>query len=184
MKEEILRGLFPTIWEEQNQEAANAQKVSEILRQAVKDSDLMDMIQERACIRWSDGYSDSLYMAVLSSLTSTGETVDKDNNGKTVLMYAVGNDKARVDAPAVKELLAHKININETDIALVKEIRAGPNTLSMVVSTQASLPEHRLMHTVSEAPAPTFLTQSFSPAISATGIVETWRSTPASAFTP
>ena len=85
MKEEILRGLFPSIWEEQNREAANAEKVAEILRQAVNDSALMDSIQERACIRWSDGYSDSLYMAVLSSLTSTGETVDKDNNGNIIL---------------------------------------------------------------------------------------------------
>lgn len=85
MNEDILRGLFPTIWGEQNQEAVNAQKIAEILRQAVKDSDLMDMIQERACIRWSEGYSDSLYMAVLSGLTSTGETTEWDNNGQIIL---------------------------------------------------------------------------------------------------
>ena len=85
MKEEILRGLFPSIWEEQNREAANAEKVAEILRQAVNDSALMDSIQERACIRWSDGYSDSLYMAVLSSLTSTGETAEQDNDGQIIL---------------------------------------------------------------------------------------------------
>ena len=85
MNEEILRGLFPSIWKAQNKEAAQTQKVAEILRQAVKNPDLMEKIQERACIRWSDGYSDSLYMAVLSSLTSTGETVDKDNNGNIIL---------------------------------------------------------------------------------------------------
>ena len=85
MNEGILRGLFPSIWEEQNQEATNARKVAEILCQAVKDSDLMEKIQERACIRWSDGYSDSLYMAVLSSLTSTGETAERDNDGNIIL---------------------------------------------------------------------------------------------------
>ncbi len=85
MKEEILRELFPSIWEAQNKQAANAQKVAEILRQAVNDSDLMDMIQERACIRWSEGYSDSLYMAVLSGITSTGETAERDNDGNIIL---------------------------------------------------------------------------------------------------
>ena len=81
MNEEILRGLFPSIWEE----AAKAQKVSEILRRAVNDPDLMDMIQERACIRWAEGYSDSLYMAALSGLTSTGEITLRDNDGQIIL---------------------------------------------------------------------------------------------------
>ena len=85
MNEEILRGLFPSIWKAQNKEAAQTQKVAEILRQAVKNPDLMENIQERACIRWSDGYSDSLYMAVLSSLTSTGETAEQDNDGQIIL---------------------------------------------------------------------------------------------------
>lgn len=85
MNEEILRGLFPSIWEAQNKEAANAQKVAEILRQAVKTPDLMDEIQERACIRWSEGYSDSLFMAVLSGLTSTGEKAERDNDGNIIL---------------------------------------------------------------------------------------------------
>ena len=85
MKEEILRELFPSIWEAQNKQAANAQKVVEILRRAEKDSDLMDSIQERACIRWSEGYSDSLYMAVLSGITSTGETAERDNDGNIIL---------------------------------------------------------------------------------------------------
>ena len=85
MNDEILRELFPSIWEAQNKQAANAQKVVEILRRAVKDSDLMDSIQERACIRWSEGYSDSLYMAVLSYITSTGETAERDNDGKIIL---------------------------------------------------------------------------------------------------
>ena len=85
MKEELLRELFPSIWEAQNKETANAQKVAEILRRAVKDSDLMDSIEERACIRWSEGYSDSLYMAVLCNITETGETVEKDKDGNIIL---------------------------------------------------------------------------------------------------
>ena len=85
MKEEILRELFPSIWEAQNKEAANAQKAAEILRRAVKDSALRDSIQERAYIRWSDGYSDSLYMAVLSNYQATGETVEKDKDGNIIL---------------------------------------------------------------------------------------------------
>ena len=44
-----------------------------ILHEAMRNPDLLDEIQERACIRWSDGYSDSLYMAVLSGLIDTGE---------------------------------------------------------------------------------------------------------------
>lgn len=85
MNKEILRGLFPSIWEAQNKEAANAQKAAEILHRAVNDSALMDSIQERACIRWSDGYSDSLYMAVLSNYQPTGETVEKDKDGNIIL---------------------------------------------------------------------------------------------------
>lgn len=85
MKEEILRGLFPAIMGAKDKEAANAQKVAEILCQAVNDSDLMDSIKERACIRWSEGYSDSLFMAVLSGITSTGETAERDNDGNIIL---------------------------------------------------------------------------------------------------
>ncbi len=44
-----------------------------ILHEAVRNPDLLDEIQERACIRWSEGYSDSLYMAVLSGIVPTGE---------------------------------------------------------------------------------------------------------------
>ena len=44
-----------------------------ILMRAVNDPELMDSIQERACIRWSDGYSDSLMSAVLFNITPLNE---------------------------------------------------------------------------------------------------------------
>lgn len=47
-----------------------------ILRKALHDSDLLFAIQERACIRWADGYSDSLFMAVLSNIAPTGEVIE------------------------------------------------------------------------------------------------------------
>lgn len=47
-----------------------------ILHEATKNDTLLDTLQERACIRWSEGLSDSLYMAVLGNLTSTDETVE------------------------------------------------------------------------------------------------------------
>ena len=60
-------------------------KSAVILSLAVKNPDLMDMIQERACIRWENGYSDSLLMAVLSGITATGETTKRDKNGQILL---------------------------------------------------------------------------------------------------
>ena len=48
-------------------------RARKILSDAVKDPGLMDSIQERACIRWSEGYSDSLLMAVLSGIAPAGE---------------------------------------------------------------------------------------------------------------
>ena len=60
-------------------------KAAVILSQAVNDSDLFDMIKERACIRWAEGYSDSLLMAVLSGITLTGETIKRDTNGQIIL---------------------------------------------------------------------------------------------------
>jgi hypothetical protein len=78
MKEEILRELFPSTVEAQK-------KATEILRKALKDKALMDSIQERACIRWSDGYSDSLYSAVLSNIASTEEMIERDNDGNIIL---------------------------------------------------------------------------------------------------
>ena len=44
-----------------------------ILSEATRNPDLLDCIQERASIRWADGYSDSLYMAVFCNLKDTGE---------------------------------------------------------------------------------------------------------------
>ena len=48
-----------------------------ILRIAVKDRDVMDAIEERASIRWVEGYSDSLYSAVLSSIVDMEEHPSK-----------------------------------------------------------------------------------------------------------
>ena len=45
-----------------------------ILRLAVHDADLLDAIQERACIRWVDGYSDSLYITVMDNIKPVPET--------------------------------------------------------------------------------------------------------------
>lgn len=45
-----------------------------ILRLAVHDNDLLDEIQERACIRWAEGYSDSLYSAVMCNIKPVEET--------------------------------------------------------------------------------------------------------------
>ena len=44
-----------------------------ILRVAMTDSDLMDAIKERACIRWTEGYSDSLYSAVMCNIMEMEE---------------------------------------------------------------------------------------------------------------
>lgn len=49
-----------------------------ILMRALNDSDLLDAIQERACIRWSNGYSDSLISAVLCNITTTDEVRSKE----------------------------------------------------------------------------------------------------------
>ena len=59
-------------------------KAAVILSLAVKNSDYLFAIQECACNRWADGYSDSLLMAVLANLTHTGETITRDVNGKPV----------------------------------------------------------------------------------------------------
>ena len=66
-------------------EANSYLKAAVILSLAVKDSDLLDMIQERACIRWAEGYSDSLHMAVLSGIALTGETSKRDSDGQIIL---------------------------------------------------------------------------------------------------
>ena len=60
-------------------------KASVILSLAVKNPDLMDLIQERACIRWENGYSDSLRMAILSGITATGEIAQRDEAGQILL---------------------------------------------------------------------------------------------------
>ena len=47
-----------------------------IVHEATKDKTLLDGIQERACIRWSEGLSDSLYLAVLGNFSATPDTVE------------------------------------------------------------------------------------------------------------
>ncbi|MBQ9628342.1 MAG: hypothetical protein IJR43_03645 [Synergistaceae bacterium] len=56
-----------------------------ILSLAAKNIDFLDVIQECACRRWSDGYTDSLLMAVLCNLTRTGETIERDADGQIIL---------------------------------------------------------------------------------------------------
>ena len=49
------------------------EQAKEILFKALNDINLLDTITERACIRWADGYSDSLLNAVLCNIgVSTG----------------------------------------------------------------------------------------------------------------
>lgn len=56
-----------------------------ILRETARNPDLLDLVKERAAIRWSNGYSDSLYMAVLCNIKPTGETIERDKNGQIIL---------------------------------------------------------------------------------------------------
>lgn len=70
-----------------------------ILREAVHNSDLMDVIQERACIRWAEGYSDSLYMAVLSNIVSTsegGEYNDTPDEAQATFLRSMGVSEADI----------------------------------------------------------------------------------------
>ena len=75
LKPELMAALFaPT--EEVNARKEAEAEAERIMRQAVNDADLLDEIQERACIRWSEGLSDSLYLAALGNLIDTGETLE------------------------------------------------------------------------------------------------------------
>ena len=57
-----------------------------ILRQAMyKTPELMDYIKERACIRWSEGLSDSLFDAVLCNLTTLDEHSKRNIKGEIIL---------------------------------------------------------------------------------------------------
>ena len=47
-----------------------------IVHEATKDETLLEGIQERACIRWSKGLSDSQYLAVLGNFSATPDTVE------------------------------------------------------------------------------------------------------------
>ena len=60
-------------------------EVELILKEACKNSDLLDSIKERASIKWSEGLSDSLYNAVLCNIQPIGETPERDENGKIIL---------------------------------------------------------------------------------------------------
>ena len=70
-----------------------------IVHEATKDDVLLDMIRERAYIRWSEGLSDSLYLAVLGNFSSTEEAVEY------------------TDSPDMEQVLfARSIGIAEADI--------------------------------------------------------------------
>ena len=47
-----------------------------ILHEVAHNPNLLDEITERACIRWAEGYSDSLYSAVLCNIQKLEETKD------------------------------------------------------------------------------------------------------------
>lgn len=49
-----------------------------ILNFAISDNNLAEMIIERACIRWVEGYSDSLYQAVLCNLREINARPNRD----------------------------------------------------------------------------------------------------------
>ena len=73
---ELLAELFPrTVGAQQSPQ----EKAGGILRRAVNDPDLLDAIQERACMRWEHGYSDSLMSAVLCDLTEIEEEREYTN---------------------------------------------------------------------------------------------------------
>ncbi|MBQ3759395.1 MAG: hypothetical protein II876_08060 [Synergistaceae bacterium] len=74
---ELMARLFPaTLGAKKAAREKAEQKAEEIMRRAVKDPVLLDEIQERACIRWSEGLSDSLYLAVLGNLIDTEEEIE------------------------------------------------------------------------------------------------------------
>lgn len=66
-------------------ETDNRLKACVMLSLAVRDKNLLDMVKERACIRWENGYSDSLVMALMSSFAVTGEVEKRDDNGQIIL---------------------------------------------------------------------------------------------------
>ena len=56
-----------------------------ILREAMKNSNLLYDIKERASIRWSNGLSDSLFSAVLCNLKPLNESAKRDDKGDIIL---------------------------------------------------------------------------------------------------
>ena len=56
-----------------------------VLREAMKNPDLLDAIKERASIRWSNGLSDSLFSAVLCNLKPLNELAERDSEGNIIL---------------------------------------------------------------------------------------------------
>ena len=61
------------------------QKAAAVLRRAINDPLLLDYIIERACIRWADGLSDSLFDAVLCRYKRLNEKPERDSNGEIIL---------------------------------------------------------------------------------------------------
>ena len=61
------------------------QKAAADLRLAMNDPYVLERLQERACIRWADGLSDSLYDAALCFYKRLNEKVQRDNNGQIIL---------------------------------------------------------------------------------------------------
>jgi len=74
LNSDLLADLFPlTVGAEMPPQEKVKIEAKKIMRRALKDTDLLEEIKERACIRWEQGYSDSLYLAVLSGIIDTEE---------------------------------------------------------------------------------------------------------------
>ena len=66
--------------------ASNAELEAElILCKAITDTNLLDVITERASIRWENGLSDSLFDAVMCNIRPLNEKPARDENGVITL---------------------------------------------------------------------------------------------------
>ena len=70
-----------------------------ILHEAVRNVDLLAEIYERASIRWVEGYSDSLYDAVLCNIVEREEPLeyaDKPDEKQVAFMRSIGIPEAHI----------------------------------------------------------------------------------------
>ncbi|MBQ4430954.1 MAG: hypothetical protein II877_05585 [Synergistaceae bacterium] len=84
LKPELMAALFAPVEEVKAQKEAQAE-AERIMRQVVKDADLLEGIEERASIQWEQGLSDSLYQTVLRGLMECNEQIERDADGRAIL---------------------------------------------------------------------------------------------------